>query len=132
MPRMQKSHRAVLTLNDGRCQTSDQNQNQNPPAAQPEASPSPAPPLTEMAGPVSSAPRTVEDIYKDYAARRAGLVRALTSGNVEDSPPPSTRRSPCFPFSRAPLLRISRLTPCWFPLAAACRCRRVLQHVRPR
>lgn len=79
MPRMQKSHRAVLTLNDGRCQTSDQNQNQNPPAAQPEASPSPAPPLTEMAGPVSSAPRTVEDIYKDYAARRAGLVRALTS-----------------------------------------------------
>ncbi|KAG0542248.1 hypothetical protein BDA96_02G086800 [Sorghum bicolor] len=33
----------------------------------------------EMAGPVSSAPRTVEDIYKDYTGRRAGLVRALTS-----------------------------------------------------
>ncbi|KAJ1288686.1 hypothetical protein BS78_02G107000 [Paspalum vaginatum] len=37
----------------------------------------------EMAGPVSSSPRTVEDIYKDYTARRAGLVRALTS-DVDD------------------------------------------------
>ncbi|GER26668.1 PHD finger family protein [Striga asiatica] len=27
---------------------------------------------------VSSSPRTVEEIYKDYSARRAGIVRALT------------------------------------------------------
>ncbi|XP_006657578.2 PHD finger protein ALFIN-LIKE 2 [Oryza brachyantha] len=32
----------------------------------------------EMAAPVSPAPRTVEDIFKDFAARRAALVRALT------------------------------------------------------
>ncbi|XP_062187080.1 PHD finger protein ALFIN-LIKE 2-like [Phragmites australis] len=37
----------------------------------------------ETAAPVSSAPRTVEDIYKDFNARRAGLVRALTS-DVEE------------------------------------------------
>ncbi|BAT00730.1 Os07g0233300 [Oryza sativa Japonica Group] len=32
----------------------------------------------EMAAPVSPAPRTVEDIFKDFSGRRAGLVRALT------------------------------------------------------
>ncbi|RZC84446.1 hypothetical protein C5167_047234 [Papaver somniferum] len=31
----------------------------------------------EMA-PISSSPRTVEDIFKDYSDRRAGIVRALT------------------------------------------------------
>ncbi|KAF8731818.1 hypothetical protein HU200_015757 [Digitaria exilis] len=36
-----------------------------------------------MAAPVSSAPRTVGEIYRDYTARRAGLVRALTS-DVEE------------------------------------------------
>jgi hypothetical protein len=35
----------------------------------------------EMARPpASSRPRTVETIYKDFAGRRDGLVRALTSG----------------------------------------------------
>ncbi|THU60546.1 hypothetical protein C4D60_Mb07t13920 [Musa balbisiana] len=29
-------------------------------------------------GPISSAPRTVEEIFKDYSSRRAGIVRALT------------------------------------------------------
>ncbi|PUZ69073.1 hypothetical protein GQ55_2G079200 [Panicum hallii var. hallii] len=33
----------------------------------------------EAAAPISSAPRTVGEIYRDYTARRAGLVRALTS-----------------------------------------------------
>ncbi|KAL5710221.1 phytoene dehydrogenase AL-1 [Ranunculus cassubicifolius] len=31
----------------------------------------------EMA-PISSAPRTVEDIFKDYSGRRTGIIRALT------------------------------------------------------
>jgi hypothetical protein len=35
---------------------------------------------------ISSNPRSVEEIYKDFSARRAGLVRALTSGN--DRTPP--------------------------------------------
>jgi hypothetical protein len=30
---------------------------------------------------ISANPRTVEEIFKDFSARRAGLVRALTSGN---------------------------------------------------
>jgi len=29
---------------------------------------------------VSSNPRTVEEIFKDYSARRAALLRALTKG----------------------------------------------------
>ncbi|CAL5066303.1 unnamed protein product [Urochloa decumbens] len=33
----------------------------------------------ETAAPVSSSPRTVSEIYRDYSARRAGLIRALTS-----------------------------------------------------
>ncbi|KAL6639007.1 hypothetical protein ACP70R_022737 [Stipagrostis hirtigluma subsp. patula] len=37
----------------------------------------------EMAAPVSRAPRSVEDIYRDFSARRAGLIRALTS-DVDD------------------------------------------------
>ncbi|XP_020267961.1 PHD finger protein ALFIN-LIKE 2-like [Asparagus officinalis] len=28
---------------------------------------------------ISSAPRTVEDIFKDYSGRRNGIVRALTN-----------------------------------------------------
>lgn len=36
---------------------------------------------------VSSNPRTVEEIYKDFSNRRAGLVRALTSGNDRSLPP---------------------------------------------
>lgn len=31
---------------------------------------------------ISSAPRTVEDIFKDYSGRRVGIVRALTTGNL--------------------------------------------------
>ncbi|RWW32714.1 hypothetical protein GW17_00002597 [Ensete ventricosum] len=30
-------------------------------------------------GSISSAPRSVEEIYKDYSGRRAGIIRALTS-----------------------------------------------------
>lgn len=33
----------------------------------------------EMAS-ISSSPRTVEEIFKDYSGRRAGVVRALTYG----------------------------------------------------
>ena len=29
---------------------------------------------------ISSSPRTVEEIFKDYSGRRAGVVRALTYG----------------------------------------------------
>ncbi len=29
----------------------------------------------------SSAPKTVEGVYKNYEARRGGIVKALTSGN---------------------------------------------------
>lgn len=29
---------------------------------------------------ISSSPRTVEEIFKDYNARRTGIVRALTYG----------------------------------------------------
>ncbi|KAF4386081.1 hypothetical protein F8388_016333, partial [Cannabis sativa] len=32
-----------------------------------------------MASAISSRPRTVEDIFKDYTARRSALIRALTS-----------------------------------------------------
>jgi hypothetical protein len=39
-----------------------------------------------------SAPRTVEDIFKDYRARRSAILRALTHGT---RPRPSRR--PCFP-----------------------------------
>jgi hypothetical protein len=64
----------------------------------------------ETAAPVSSSPRTVGEIYKDYTARRAGLVRALTSGTPRRHAPPSSL--PLLPFSRAAsLFRISRLTP---------------------
>jgi len=92
----------------------------------------------EMAGPVSSAPRTVEDIYKDYAGRRAGLVRALTSGNVEDNP------SPSLPYSPSPSAILARASSpdlashtipvsfAWLLLLLLCRCGRVLRHVRPR
>lgn len=31
---------------------------------------------------VSSSPRTVEEIFKDYSARRGGIVRALTDGTL--------------------------------------------------
>lgn len=31
---------------------------------------------------VSSGPRTVEEIFKDYSARRAGIIRALTHGTL--------------------------------------------------
>ncbi|RWW35129.1 hypothetical protein GW17_00000099 [Ensete ventricosum] len=33
-------------------------------------------------GSISSAPRTVEEIFKDYSSRRAGIVRALTHGSL--------------------------------------------------
>lgn len=29
---------------------------------------------------ITSSPRTVEEIFKDYSARRSGIVRALTFG----------------------------------------------------
>lgn len=46
----------------------------------------------EMApAPVSANPRTVEDIFKDYSGRRAGLVRALTAGNTTFPRPASLR-----------------------------------------
>lgn len=32
---------------------------------------------------MASSPRTVEEIYKDFCARRAGVVRALTYGNLK-------------------------------------------------
>lgn len=35
----------------------------------------------EMAS-ISSSPRTVEEIFKDYSGRRAGIVRALTYGTL--------------------------------------------------
>ncbi|KAF7801066.1 PHD finger protein ALFIN-LIKE 1-like [Senna tora] len=38
--------------------------------------------LMEMA----SSPRTMEDIFKDYSARRAGVVRALTQVVTERKP----------------------------------------------
>lgn len=122
---MDRVHRLTfpaLALNPGRCQTSDLSQNPSlPNRRRRRHSPAhAAPPLMEMAGPVSSAPRTVEDIYKDYAGRRAGLVRALTSGNVEDTTAHSLPYSPSLPFSRAPLRRISRLTPFRFPLVGCC------------
>ncbi|CAN6222805.1 unnamed protein product, partial [Urochloa humidicola] len=43
--------------------------------------PTPPPQTTTMetAAPVSPSPRTVGEIYRDYTARRAGLIRALTS-----------------------------------------------------
>jgi hypothetical protein len=34
-----------------------------------------------------SAPRTVEDIYKDYRGRRSAILRALTNGKRPPSPP---------------------------------------------
>ncbi|CAL5079370.1 unnamed protein product [Urochloa decumbens] len=63
----------------------------------------------ETAAPVSSSPRTVSEIYRDYSARRAGLIRALTSGTRS-----RRSRSPPLPSCRShapPLRRISRLTP---------------------
>jgi hypothetical protein len=33
-----------------------------------------------MASSAESYPRTVEDIFEDFKARRAGLLRALTDG----------------------------------------------------
>lgn len=30
---------------------------------------------------VSSSPRTVEEIFKDFSARRGGIIRALTYGS---------------------------------------------------
>ncbi|KAI9124924.1 hypothetical protein K1719_004251 [Acacia pycnantha] len=33
-------------------------------------------------GNAASSPRTVEEIFKDYSARRAGVVRALTQGSA--------------------------------------------------
>lgn len=33
---------------------------------------------------VSSSPKTVEEIFKDYSARRSGIVRALTHGTSFD------------------------------------------------
>lgn len=35
----------------------------------------------EMAS-ISSSPRTVEEIFKDYSGRRTGIVRALTYGTL--------------------------------------------------
>lgn len=35
---------------------------------------------------VSSNPRTVEEIFKDYTARRTALLRALTKGLTHKSP----------------------------------------------
>lgn len=45
---------------------------------------------------ISANPRTVEEIFKDFSARRTGLVRALTSGDNR-SPPPRLPRSTCSP-----------------------------------
>lgn len=39
---------------------------------------------------VSSNPRSVEEIFKDFSGRRAGLVRALTSGNDRSPPRPAS------------------------------------------
>ncbi|RLN29582.1 hypothetical protein C2845_PM05G18610 [Panicum miliaceum] len=40
----------------------------------------------EMAAPALSALRNVVEIYRDYTARRSGLVRALTSGTRRRCP----------------------------------------------
>jgi hypothetical protein len=42
--------------------------------------------MARAPAPASSRPRTVEAIYKDFAARRDGLVRALTSGQYLNQP----------------------------------------------
>lgn len=48
-------------------------------------------------------PRSPEDVFRDYRARQAGLIRALTTGNASPTPaspsslPPSLRRGvPCW------------------------------------
>ena len=69
-------------------------------------------------------PRSPEDVFRDFRARRAGLIRALTTGNPRlafafaspTSPPPTPSGAPsshCFPLS-------------------LCRCGEVLRDVRPR
>lgn len=39
--------------------------------------------LNQSMASISASPRTVEDIFKDYSARRTGLVRALTYGDLD-------------------------------------------------
>ena len=43
----------------------------------------------EMAS-ISSSPRTVEEIFKDYSGRRGGILRALTHGHSIHNPNPSS------------------------------------------
>jgi len=58
------------------------------------AVPLPSRSLPEHApAPVSSNPRSVEEIFKDFSGRRVGLVRALTSGN--DRSPPARLAGRC-------------------------------------
>jgi hypothetical protein len=63
------------------------------------------PPRMEMApATISANPRTVEEIFKDFSARRAGLVRALTSGNNRSPPSSRLTCSPCMDLTpRSPL-----------------------------
>ena len=57
------------------------------------APPSPSRRMDMAPAPVSSNPRSVEEIFKDFSGRRAGLVRALTSGN--DRSPPARLAGRC-------------------------------------
>jgi len=67
-------------------------------------------------------PRSPEDVFRDFRARRAGLIRALTTGN-----PRLAFASPTSPLR----LRLGLRVLTGFPLAP-CRCGEVLHDVRPR
>jgi|TARA_B110000977_G_scaffold194994_1_gene272646 hypothetical protein len=41
-----------------------------------------------MSGEYTTAPRTVEDVYDNFSARRDGLIKALTSGTRKRSQSP--------------------------------------------